>query len=209
MEKKNVYWFSQSGVKEDRRKTSVRVQSEFSLDDWDWDYDQVENTPSNSIIEINEDDVDIMIVRPNLDDVLVDSVYKYVHTVCGKNEKQDYLIPLWHHELVYEDGPERDFIVRIIPKLPSENYWIDGENNLHQKVEYTLYELWDCVMDDKYMEIYFGKKRLIFYPKRLRLQEEQTWVWEEQGISSLNEQNVYDVSKRSDMILHIYISGIM
>ena len=76
-------------------------------------------------------------------------------------------------------------------------------------MEYTLYELWDCVIDNKYMEIYFGKKRFIFYPNRIKLLEEQTWTWENQGISQINMENIYDISKKADVVLHIHISGIM
>ena len=151
-----------------------------------------------------------MIVRPVLEDVITDNVYQYSVSNAETGTTDKYMIPLWHQELVYDRGEDKgDFIVKIIPKLPSSNYWIDDDNHLHQKVEYTLYELWDCVIDNKCMEIYFGKKRFVFYPNRIKLQEEQTWTWENQGISQINMENVYDISKKADVILHIHISGIM
>ena len=86
---------------------------------------------------------------------------------------------------------------------------IDDENNLHQRIEYTLCELWDYVAEEKYLEIFFGKKRFIFYPQDLQLMMHQTWTWRNQGISKINMTNIYDVSLRADVVLHIHITGIL
>jgi hypothetical protein len=69
--------------------------------------------------------------------------------------------------------------------------------------------LWDCVAEEKYLEIYFGKKRFLFYPQDLQLTNYQTWKWHNQGISKININNIYDVSVRADVILHIHITGIL
>jgi hypothetical protein len=231
MEKKKIFWFAQGNLKHSREKeanvcpddksfyTKCNVDAE-DMDNYrhvesmnDWDYDLYQHKDGE---EVDEDELQIcmedetMIVRPVLEDVITDNVYQYSVSNAETGTTDKYMIPLWHQELVYDRGEDKgDFIVKIIPKLPSSNYWIDDDNHLHQKVEYTLYELWDCVIDNKCMEIYFGKKRFVFYPNRIKLQEEQTWTWENQGISQINMENVYDISKKADVILHIHISGIM
>jgi hypothetical protein len=180
MEKRMIYWLSQGSLKE-RQKESFSEHISSSQDE--------------------EDEKETMVLRPLLDDVIVDNVYKYNH-----NGTQ-LLIPLWHHHIEYDISGE--FVIKIMPKLPSMNFWIDANNNLHQRVKYTISELWDCVLGKKYMEVFFGKKRFIFYPHDLELKMSQTWTWKMEGISRINHSNIYDVSQRADVILHIQISGIL
>jgi len=210
MEKKNIYWFSQGNLKkrhlseldgkyifnEDSLSSTKKYETHY---DSEWELTYFYEKEKDVVEDISNSQT--IIIKPLLDDVMTENVYK-----CFFKE-ETYLIPLWHHELVYENA-EEELIFKVIPNLPSKNYWIDEDNNLHQKVEYTLYELWDCVIEDKCMEIFFGRKRLLFYPNRLKLQTEQTWEWNNQGISSINSYNIYDISKKADIILHIHISGI-
>ena len=211
MEKRNIYWFSQGHLKkrhlseldddeliynEDSLSSTKKYRTYYDAE-WDLTYHCEKEKDIVKDISYSQ----TMLIKPLLDDVMTENVYKCIF------KDEHYLIPLWHHELVYENDNE-ELIVKILPKLPSSNYWIDEDNNLHQKVEYTLYELWDCVIADKCMEIFFGKKRLLFYPNRLKLQTEQTWEWKNQGISTINSTNIYDISIKADIILHIHISGI-
>ena len=211
MEKRNIYWFSQGNLKKRHLSDYLEgecIYNEDSLSstkqyrtyhDAEWDLTYHCEKEKEIVRDISNSQT--MLIKPLLDDVMTENVYKCIF------KDETYLIPLWHHELVYENADE-ELIVKIMPKLPSSNYWIDEDNNLHQKVEYTLYELWDCVIADKCMEIFFGKKRLLFYPNRLKLQTEQTWEWKNQGISTINSHNIYDISEKADIILHIHISGI-
>ena len=205
MEKRAVFMFSQGSLKDRRMRdiipdlsdpTSEKKKKTVVDAEWNMKYD----------VDVNEEDkiekdIDTMILRPVLDDVVIDNVYQYI-----RNDNR-ILIPLWHHEMEYDISG--GFLVKIIPKLPSTNYWIDYQNNLHQRVEYTLSELWDCVIEDKPMEIYFGKKRFVYYPCELKLKMYQTWTWKGEGISKINKRSVYDVSTRADVVLHIHISGIL
>jgi len=185
MEKRMIYWFAQGSLKERR---SLSKESSEDKTDLSSQYDE-------------NDEKETMVLRPLLDDVIVDNVYKYTH------HGNQLLIPLWHHEMEYDISGE--FAIKIMPKLPSMNFWIDTNNNLHQRVKYTISELWDCVLQKKYMEIFFGKKRFIFYPHDLELKTTQTWTWKMEGISRINHQNIYDVSRRADVVLHIEIFGII
>jgi len=213
MEKKKIYWFSQGNLKK-RHKRDVKsdyITDEDLLDEnkeyetivspcWDINY-YMEVKPNDSICD-DSSNCDLHL-KPSLDDVMGDNVFK--HTL---NENDVIYIPLWHNELVY-DNSGNDFIVRVTPKLPSNNYWIDEDNNLHQKVEYTLYELWDSVNDGRFIEIFFGRKKFIFYPERLNLKSNQIYIWKGQGISKINTFSAYDISLRSNVVLHVIISGMM
>lgn len=223
MERKKIYWFAQGSLK--KRESSGEIngvdtfddlEDENILDDWgkvdrSKYCEEKHSENENPEEEFKTIDETTMILRPTMDDILLDNVYVYKYS----NETTDvscnpYIIPLWHHELVYEKiETHSDFIVKIIPKLPSSNYWIDEENNLHQIIEYTVYELWDYVADDKCIEVYFGKRRFVFYPTELKLKTEQEHIWKGVGISQINSTNVYDTSKRADIILHIHISGVL
>ena len=208
MEKKNIYWLSQSNLKK------RHIKEAFSEDDVNFEKDPSKHyetkynqewdikyyVPIEPEIDIN--DKETMILRPTLDDIMNDNVYK-----C-KFKSFQLIIPLWHHELTYGEN-ENEFDVKIIPSLPSNNYWIDTDNNLNQYVEYSLYELWNYAIEEKYMEVFFGKKRLLFYPHHLNLKEKQIWTWKNEGFSQINSHNIYDISKRSDILLHIHIAGIM
>ena len=235
MEKRAIYWFSQGALKKRRQQQDNKpnfkedVKSFFmndddadddddddddNNDDYENDHEQEtmgkdenenehplendhHNEPENENEQENENE-NIMVLRPFLDDVLVESVFKY--TRFGNK----LLIPLWHHEMEYDISG--CFVVQIIPKLPSKNYWIDRHNNLHQIIEYQVAELWDCVLQEKCVEVFFGRKRLLFYPHHLQMKKKQLWKWENVGIPKINNHNVFDVSIRADIILHIHIS---
>ena len=65
-------------------------------------------------------DVNIYILKPSLDELINDRIYKLII------DENTYYVPLWHNELEF-DG---DIIVKCIPELP-ENIIIDENNNIH------------------------------------------------------------------------------
>jgi hypothetical protein len=223
MEKRAIYWFKQGSLK-NRNPTNHDFAYNDSMEDAIGSpTSQTQSKCSSPMnesfedyhLELTETELDAscnetMILRPLLDDVIMDNVYKcyYVDVEATQKLTQPLYIPLWHHELIYDRDANTDLTIKIIPKLPSLNYWIDDENHLHQRMEYTLCDLWDCVSEKKYLEVFFGKRRYIFYPHELQLSPYQQHTWKEQGISKINSDSIYDISKRADVILHIHITGI-
>lgn len=203
MEKRSIYWLSQGNMKKQRLYENLRRDFVLSEGPEDKRFKKVIQSEWNleyevEIAEEEEEEIETMILRPSLNDLWEHNLFRYT-----KNEEK-YLIPLWHHELLYEYH-EADFLVKIIPQLPSLHFWIDSENNLHQKIEYTIREMWDAVLQGKCLEVYFGKKRFVFYPTDLKLTQVQTWTWRQQGISKIQE-SIYDISRKADVVLHVYIT---
>ena len=147
----------------------------------------------NMILSKIRDD-ECIILNPMIDDLFENNLYKMTHN------GQTIIVPLWHNELTY-DISGRDIYVKCFPIL-ADNMNIDNENNLHINVEYTINEIWD----KDYVNVNAGKYNYPLDIKLLKLTKEQTVVFVKQGISRINTENVYDVSKRSDVYIHLSLS---
>jgi hypothetical protein len=137
-----------------------------------------------------------VILNPFLDDLWENNLYKMVE------KGGTFLIPLWHHELIY-DNSGCDLYVKNIPVLP-DNVKIDEKNNIHVDLCYGVHELWN----QPFVEFYLGKKRLSFSTEELYLRKHQTLILCRQGISNINMENIYDISKKSDVIISICLRNI-
>ena len=136
---------------------------------------------------------EIIRIFPSLHDLMIDNLYK-----LNENNKE-YLIPLWHHELVY-DNNGAELYVQCIPKL-EENITIDENNNLHIDQSYSLYELWKM----KNICIKIANKLLTIEKSSLKLIPKQVITLPNIGISKINCNNIYDNSKRGSIHIHIEI----
>ena len=141
--------------------------------------------------KISKDEV--IRIFPSINDLLIDNLYK-----LNENNKE-YLIPLWHNELVY-DNNGADLYVQCIPKL-DENVYIDDSNNIHITQKYTIHELWKM----KNICIQIGNKLLTIEKNSLKLISKQTISLPNIGISRINCNNIYDISKRGSINIHIHI----
>ena len=134
-----------------------------------------------------------IILNPFLDDLMENHLYKL--TENGNT----YLIPLWHHELVY-DNSGADLYVLSIPILP-DGYQIDTDNHIHIWLSFTINEIWNM----SEIEILVGKRQFMIPRNKLKLIEEQSYVIAASGITQINQKNIYDISKKGDIYLHISI----
>ena len=133
-----------------------------------------------------------IILNPTLDDLFKNNLYRLT---INKNY---YCIPLWHHELVY-DNSGSDIYVKCNPMLP-ENIEIDNKNNIHVFVEYKISEIWN----KKTIDLYLTKENQIkITVNLLKLVEEQSIMFSNMGISKINTENVYDYARRGDIIVHL------
>lgn len=145
----------------------------------------------NEIIKNKTKNDECIILNPILKDLFENNLYK-----LNINDNK-YIIPLWHHELVY-DNSGCDIYVKCNPML-AENITIDNNNNIHVDLTYCIDEL---LINEK-IDIGIYENPIYFYPNQLKIQNSQTIYLREQGISKMNPNDIFDVSKKSDIYLNI------
>lgn len=141
----------------------------------------------------NEND-ECILLNPTLGDLYENNLYKL------KVNDETYIIPLWHHELVYENG-ENDLYVNCIPDLPS-NIDIDENNNIHVFVDFNIHDIWDLPL----VHINCHTECLPIQVSSLKLVENQTIMFAKKGISKINTKDIYDITKKGDVYIHIKLS---
>ena len=148
----------------------------------------------NNFEQKNEDcdKTRIMILKPNLKDLFDDNLYKLIENDLT------YIVPLWHNEITYEDNSGNEIIVKCSPILP-KNILLDEENNIHIILKYDIRELFGKEKKDFTIE----GKTYEFYMNDVKLLEKQTIILTNQGISRINIEEIYDVSCKSDVFVHL------
>ena len=132
-----------------------------------------------------------IILNPILDDLFENNLYKL--TVNGFT----YAIPLWHGELIY-DNSGCDIHVSCFPILP-ENIELDENNNLFVDVTYNISDIWE----KEVLDIHVGKRLYPITVGEIKLKKEQTFLFINQGISRINTNDVYDISKQSNVYINL------
>jgi len=131
-------------------------------------------------------DVNIYILKPSLDELLNDRIYKLVIY------ENTYYVPLWHNELEF-DG---DIIVKCTPDLP-ENIIIDENNNIHIHLKIVFSnELLDLNNIDVINNLQIPVSKLL-------VKKKQSYIFFKKGISVIKEKDIYNVEERSDIIVWI------
>ena len=136
-----------------------------------------------------------IILSPFLDDLFQDNLYRLTEN------GNVYLVPLWHHELVY-DNSGADLYIQCIPILP-DNIVIDEQNNIHVYIETSLTELWTKPI----LEVVVGTRTYPLARDQLFMKTHQTVILEKSGISCINTSSIYDISQRANIYLHLHIIG--
>ena len=138
---------------------------------------------------ISNKGMQLFIVNPSFNDLFENNIYK-----LSMKEKL-YFVPLWHHELYFDEG----IIVKCIPELP-ENIEIDEDNNIHVelRIPFTF-----SLLDNKSLPINLGNYQVFVPIDKLCLTKVQSYTLKGQGISLINEKNMYDIETKSDIIVKI------
>ncbi len=130
-----------------------------------------------------------VVLKPKISDIFEDNVFKLSW------EDKEYIIPLWHNELVY-DNESYDLVINIIPEMDS-NVSIDENNNIIIKLNEKITNIWD---NDEII-FYIGSREFSFSKSLVKLLKKQYISLFNQGISKINTNNIYDVSKKSNIII--------
>jgi hypothetical protein len=135
-----------------------------------------------------------IVLTPKLSDIMNDNLYKLA--IDGKT----YLVPLWHHKLVY-DNSGSDLYVVCRPRLPS-GITIDDDNNLIVELSYRLSELFE----KERHEFLVGDTVFSFCRDELRMRERNLVIIKNSGLAKINALDMYNVSARSDIHLNIQVA---
>jgi curved DNA-binding protein CbpA len=139
-------------------------------------------------------DVNIYILHPTIDDLFDNNVYKL--EVNGEK----YFVPLWHSEMSFDSKAGEEIIVKCIPKLPDNVISIDENNNLllNISVSFTF-----SLFEQSSIPIELGKRRIYLPISSLKIQKNQTVILSKQGISKINEKNLYNENDRADIFVSV------
>jgi hypothetical protein len=135
-------------------------------------------------------DPDIIVLNPDLDDLLNQSVYK-----LKQKDGTILIVPLWHRELEYYGG-----ILNCSPLLPS-NIWLDDFNNIHCMLSFKASDL----LNQDYKEICVGSKTVFLNVNKLKWVSRQILQLDDLGIPVPNEADIFNVSQLSHIYAHVEI----
>lgn len=135
-----------------------------------------------------------IILNPTIDDLFEHNIYKL------KYNNNIYYIPLWQPE-VRLDLSDNEIYINNIPKLP-ENIEIDKKNNIIINCKFDILDLWNNSIN----KIHIGNNQTFYInSENLQMKKKQILQFPNKGIPKITSNNVFDVSKLSDVFIHISI----
>jgi hypothetical protein len=145
----------------------------------------------NTIVCDNSKDDSIIVLKPTLENLLNDEIYK----VNFQNET--YCIPLWHHELIYELS-NNYLVIECEPILP--NYIsLDNYNNLYINISTSV----STLINQTNIDINIGNNKYIVPVKDLYLRKFQRYCINALGISLINTKDIFNVDTRANIFVDI------
>ena len=136
-----------------------------------------------------------VILNPSLEDLFDHNLYKLHH------KNQIFIIPLWHHELVY-DVSGTDLYVKCFPVLP-DNITIDSDNNIIVEITVDI----ETVFNDGGINVELVDQWFRIPAKDIRLLREQTIVIKGVGIPIIQTDNIYDINRKSNILVDIFLTN--
>lgn len=140
-----------------------------------------EMIPPIVLTEIEKRMPPLLVIHPTLADLVHQHVYLYT------NGDKRYSIPMWHHELVYDD-----FIVLCRPEVE-----LDEENNLTYTVHGKIHEVFDHGLWIEELNLHVSGENLHLVPFQ---------ICEVKGTIPRIQEDIYSVEETGLFILHIYLS---
>ena len=155
------------------------------------------SSTSNTSMGVNPEYIycEKIILHPWLYDLLNGNVYKLVYN------DETYMVPLWHHELVYETSIG-DLLVNCIPELP-ENMTLDENDDLHIELQIKIESILDKTHIPYRWNIYTWE---IPTEKLKYVTTCQIVVTENTGTRKIKEEDDYNIENKNSIFWHIYLS---
>jgi len=164
-----------------------------------------EETEEKETDEINKTPR-IFFLKPTLTDLLENNLYKLFV------DNQLYLVPLWHSELYFDtynsdiDATDKnDIVVLCNPELP-ENITIDEDNNVHILHIISFESIKELLINNiETFDVHLGNRKYNCSLNYLNIKKDQICTFKKQGISQIIENDMYNISYKSDVIINIVI----
>lgn len=133
-------------------------------------------------------DYTIYILNPNINDLLNNVILK-IHI-----DNEILCIPVWHKELIYNNT-----IIKIEPKLNDSLKIVNGD------IYCTYYDTFESIT--KKNNIIIECLNNIKIPiEKLYIKKHQSYIMYNIGIPNININNIFDISKKNNIIIDIYLS---
>lgn len=147
-----------------------------------------------NILKEKKRDDNIIILNPNLNDLMNDCVYKL--DVQGKI----FYIPLWHHEMIYDHNGS-DLIVKCVPEI-EDHIILDNKNNIFYQYKASIQD----ILVKQCIELDIGGKLFTIPSKELKITNCQQFVLKECGLLEINDEHVFATNKRMNIYVDILLS---
>jgi len=132
------------------------------------------------------------IINPSIDNLLNDEVFKI------KIENEDYYIPLWHNEIIYETS-NCTLIFECIPKIDDNNIFIDDDNNIFINDNVEIYSL----LEKENYEISIGNSKYNINMEDIKIKKNQLITIKNKGISNIDYENIYNIENKSNIYINL------
>ena len=138
----------------------------------------------------------MIILNPTLEDLLNDNIYVLTF------EEEKYFIPLWHDEIYYKNKKNNnDIVIKCIPELP-DNISLDNNNNL---IITICFSASDILNKDIYT-YNIGNIEYDINVSKLHIKSVQEYLIKGKGISLIQPNEIYDNTKKGNVIFIIHLN---
>lgn len=138
-------------------------------------------------------------LEPNLEDLFSCNLIRHI-----EDTNTEYMIPTWIEESVFDISGGGELIFHCDPKCPL-GVEIDQKRNIHCRVSYMIQDIFQKSEEGTIeVSICPGVSVEIDIPN-LYLRKYQTVILRGKGIPIGSSNDVLDVSKRSDIIIHVFM----
>jgi hypothetical protein len=184
-------------LKKLNKETAVKLYHYFSKYKDVFSLDSTIIDEMKNILREKIKDDNFIILNPNINNLFNDDLYKLDFN------NDIYYIPLWHSEISYdlsanENKNNSSLIIKCIPTLP-EHISIDHFNNIHIQMKTSILD----IFSKENLPISCGEKVFEIPISDLYIKTNQTYTFYKKGISSINTKEIYDVSRKSNIYVHL------
>jgi len=143
------------------------------------------------ILEENNKQDTKYIIIPSIDNLLNHEVFKI------KIESDEYFIPLWHNEIIYETS-NNTLIFECIPQIDN-HIFIDDDNNIFINDNVELHSL----LEKEHYEISIGNSKYNIIMEDIKIKKNQIITIKNKGISNIDYENIYNIENKANIYINL------